>query len=81
MYKFTIEQTAMGVSYEFVGPGMPMYANNIHPQQPNNEWAAKHADPQMEAERIAHLLACAYEAGRQAAKMEIREVLGVPRRG
>ena len=83
MYKFERDDTARGVAYRFVGPGMSRYANNVHFMQFPTSWGVEciRRDPDrshlQEAESVARLLADAYEAGRQAAKAEIRDVLGV----
>jgi hypothetical protein len=83
MYSFEREDTALGAAYRFIGPGLRRYANTIHFMQFPTSWGVEciRKDPERihlkEAESIAYLLAEAYEAGRQAAKKEIREILGV----
>jgi len=67
--------------YEFHGPGLPLYANGVHTLQPLNDWAKKCCSerdlPAAEANAVLRLLEAAFEAGRNDAKREIREIIGV----
>lgn len=80
-FKFTKGETALGDEYRFHGPGLSQYANGVHLLQVPCEWAlrtlAEGDRAQHEAETILKLLHDAFEAGRQDAKREIRQVLGL----
>ena len=49
----------------------------VHLLQPFNEWAAKQFPPEQNQSNLLRWLEFAYERGRDAAKQEIRNVLGV----
>jgi hypothetical protein len=73
------EQDALGVAVTFRGPGLSRYISQVHVMQPMNEWATHHADEDMmrrEAERILWMLDAAFEAGREAAFAELRQLIG-----
>lgn len=84
-YTVTKGRTALGIEHCFHGPGLPQHANGIHVLQLLNDWAErcllKDAEEggdrsQHEADTVLRLLACAFEAGREDAKREIRRALG-----
>lgn len=81
IFKVTQGQTALGTEHRFHGPGISAYANGVHFLQVPCEWAlqtlAEKERGDYEAETVLRLLHAAYEAGRQEAKREIREALGV----
>ena len=81
MYYATKTKTAWGTMHEFHGPGMPRHANGVHFLQSAPDWVERYAGERerhdVEAETVSRMLALAYEAGRQAAKQEVRDVLGV----
>lgn len=87
--RYTVKKAsdALGITYEFRGPGMPQYANDLHFLQPLNEWATKSMavdelgeskrDLSLDAERVRGFLNAAFEAGREDMKREFRNLLGV----
>ena len=79
-YTFRVQKDAFGVTYEFLGPGMPQYANEMHFMQQMNEWGVKQwGATQMEdqAKRTLQFLQVAFEMGRQDMAAEIRQLFGV----
>ncbi len=84
-YKAVKGATALGTEYSFHGPGLSRYANSVHFLQVPCDWALEclakddkerdHGDH--DAETIVRLLQEAFEAGRQDAKREFRQLLGV----
>jgi hypothetical protein len=82
-YRFQVMKDAFGVTYEFLGPGLPEYANDIHFMQQMNEWGMKQwsvGRTKDEADRMLQFLYIAFEAGRQDMAAEIRHLLGAARR-
>ena len=86
-YTFKQRPTALGVSFQFEGPGMSPYIS-VHPMQIMNEWATHTVDSHKrdtgeewymhDAFNVVKMLTLAYEAGREAKAKEFRAVLGVP---
>lgn len=81
-FRVTEEKTALGIVHKFHGPGMPQYANGVHVLQRLNCWALEcllkdDQRPTHEADVVLRLLEAAFEAGKQQAKREIREMLGI----
>ena len=64
-YSYKEEETGIGMSFIFEGPGLGRYASSVHVMC------------QHEGDTIARMLARAYEAGRRARAKEIREALGI----
>lgn len=62
--------SALGPYYELRGPGLGYYGSHIGVHLT--------VHPEAEAERLASLLAKAFQAGRQAKAREIRLALNVP---
>jgi len=75
---------AFGIAFQFKGPGMLNYGPAVHPLQCLNIWANKNYSlefTERQSENVVRILNCAYEAGKEAAKREIRELLGAAKRG
>lgn len=84
-FKVVVSETAYGKQHQFEGPGLSKYANGVHFIQPPNEWALECMVKELkdnsygdrDAEIMLGLLQQAFNAGRQDAKREIRDALGV----
>jgi hypothetical protein len=79
-YRFQVTKDAFGVTYEFLGPGLPQYAIELHFMQQMNEWGVKQwGASQMDdqAQRTLQFLMIAFEMGRQDMAAEIRQLIGV----
>lgn len=84
-YTTRTRETALGTEHEFLGPGMPQYANSVHFLQPLNDWAKRCCDEECkdgtsradyEADTVRSLLASAFQAGYLACKREFKAWLG-----
>jgi hypothetical protein len=79
-YQFRVQKDAFGTTYEFLGPGLPQYANELHFMQQMNEWGVKHwgvSQMDDQAQRTLQFLMIAFEMGRQDMAAEIRQLIGV----
>jgi hypothetical protein len=79
-YRFQVQKDAFGITYEFLGPGLPQFANELHFMQQMNEWGVKQwgaSQTEDQAERMRQFLMIAFEMGRQDMAAEVRRLIGV----